>query len=366
MLPASKAHIWAVPNGCRGWSKIVAPYRNQGDTPHATRQGLVSHRVAHEILDTGKEPQDFLGEEIDGIVVDQDMIDSVLVYVASLHDHVSRADKFRLEDRVADGCVVDAWAYYEETQTLHVWDFKDGWGVVEADDNYQLAIYAKEIRTRWNLRVSNWELTIVQPRPWHPWGPCRRWKPTVEELSAIHVNVETARVECEDPAAPVRSGSHCVKCEARHVCMAAHMASMNAIDVTASPTPAEMTGEEIGYEFELLNRAAEAIELRRTGLETQIMGMMDRGETVTGWQRQEKMSSLKWTGDYTERVQMADLVGVDIRKKPETITPTQALKAGVPRELVEGLSAKYPAGFKLQRIKQEHLNRIFSQGDKNV
>ena len=69
----------------------------------------------------------------------------------------------------------DAWAYDEMTATLHVWDYKFGHRHVKAFENWQLINYAAGIWTSGGYNVSNFELTIVQPRSYHADGPVRSW-----------------------------------------------------------------------------------------------------------------------------------------------------------------------------------------------
>jgi len=72
----------------------------------------------------------------------------------------------------ADGVI-----YEPEAEKVHVIDYKHGAGIlVEAKDNLQLQYYALGALETLKLPCKVVQMTIVQPRCFHPKGPIRHWE----------------------------------------------------------------------------------------------------------------------------------------------------------------------------------------------
>jgi len=103
--------------------------------------------------------------------------------------------------------------------TLHVVDYKHGAGiVVEAKDNMQLEYYALGVLHKLKRPFAKVQMTIVQPRAYHPDGPIRHWVvPSVHFIDAEAQIVAEAEATRQKKA-PLIAGTHCTFCVAKKIC----------------------------------------------------------------------------------------------------------------------------------------------------
>jgi len=192
-------------------------------TSAAAEQGTAAHAVAEACLRNGWAPERFLGSEVEGYAVDEEMVAGVATYV----DYVNslRGDK-RIEERVTyhqfapQGFgTADALVFHEGT--LEVVDLKYGKGVkVFAEDNAQLRLYGLGAFQEFgfDFQVDTVRMTIVQPRLDHIDTAEMR----VKDLLAWGDNVvrPAAELALSDKAPFGPSESACRFCKARAQCRA--------------------------------------------------------------------------------------------------------------------------------------------------
>ena len=112
---------------------------------------------------------------------------------------------------------------------LTVIDFKYGKGVVEAQGNVQLGIYALDPINYY--MYDEVELAIVQPRAWHKEGPVRSYLTTPERLEKwAREVVAPAAKETRKPNAPLFAGDHCKWCLGKPGCPARIAATFGEVE----------------------------------------------------------------------------------------------------------------------------------------
>jgi hypothetical protein len=119
----------------------------------------------------------------------------------------------------------DVRGYEPTTKTLHVMDYKNGVGYVDAFENRQALQYAVSVYTsEWALDfdIECVEITIIQPNSLNEADKVRSWRITPAELFSWMLRLEEEIEACEAPDAPLVAGDHCRKyyCQARVTCQA--------------------------------------------------------------------------------------------------------------------------------------------------
>lgn len=142
----------------------------------------------------------------------QDMIDAVQIafeYVSDLLDanpgcEMAVEKKFELPSQAAPGEVYgtsDVVIYSPTLRKLWVLDYKHGSGVpVDIIGSKQLRFYALGALVETNRPVDKIEITIMQPRAFHPSGPIRSEVFDVAELVYFFDEIESA-IQCAKDAA---------------------------------------------------------------------------------------------------------------------------------------------------------------------
>lgn len=240
----------------------------------------------------------------------------------------------------------DWWRYDPIERILRVWDYKYGHLFVEVFENWQLMAYAGGLLDLLGLRdeETTLELGIVQPRSYHPEGPVRRWRIRATELRG-HINrAEAAAHEALSPHPTARTGTHCEFCPGRADCRTLQNAAASVADFLGTMERVNMPAPALAAELTILDSAAALLEARRTGLQQQAAAMIRRGERVPGFALEAQPGRMKWKCTAEEAAQLGDLMGVQLRKPLEVITPTQAIAAGLDAAVISGEYAERPKG----------------------
>lgn len=167
-------------------------------------EGTAAHKLAETCLMLDIEPADFIGQEVEGFTVTDEMASAVLVFVkrvrAKLAEHADA--ELVLEQRIVSeefpefGGTIDCLIRVPSEKTLYVIDYKHGAGVaVEVDENKQLLSYALLARKDEERFI----LVIVQPRVQHDDGPVRAVEIDAGRV-ALHRRMVKAAIEKTDEA----------------------------------------------------------------------------------------------------------------------------------------------------------------------
>lgn len=310
-----------------GMSRILkCPASLEGDYPDESsvyaREGTAAHELAQVCFALDCSPADFVGREIDGFQVTEEMADAVQVYL----DTIAAAKK-DLEELTGVEPDVSIEVYIQESPLfggtidclieadyqIAIVDFKYGAGVVvEVEQNPQLLSYAilaasHRIHEQ-GTKTEGATLYVVQPRATHAEGPVRIWEPTMSELSQFRQSVEAA-IQSYQEGGPKSfcAGDHCRWCPRKVDCPELYQ-------LTVETARAEFKTDEMTPE-----RAAEILGLAPalTGylgaVENWVHGQLDKGIPVPGFKLVATWSNRKYKVD--ESVVLKECRKVKLGKK---------------------------------------------------
>jgi hypothetical protein len=281
------------------------------ETEHS-RAGTCAHHVAEQCLKTGVDAAAFIGMEFEGTEVDEEMAENVQVYVEYCRGLMAEPGaiywiekKFSLAPLKPIGPMFgtsDFSAYLPETSTLHVVDLKNGFTLVEATNNPQEKYYGlgaaleiePELRKK-GLAIENVQLTIVQPRAFHPRGVVRHDNVSYVELLDFADELLAAAKLTQEPDAPLKAGAHC---SAQRDWVQDHAQLVFEADMPALPAPEAMSPDQIAR----LLTALPHIEDFGKAVRAHAQRMLETGEIspeAIGQKLVEKRATRKWTAPET-------------------------------------------------------------------
>lgn len=370
--PSSAARRVACP-GSRG---LEAKYPEDKESPHA-REGALAHWVAAETLQGRGEmirpAQDCINQTLGtSDTITDEMIEGAELYAACIRGVTNDPDLFkliRIEERVDISRIhpqcwgtPDAWV--QIGNDIHIWDYKFGHGHVEVFENWQLIEYAAGIIDKQGINGYNDQrifinFYIVQPRAYHRDGPIRTWRVKASELRGYFNTLEAAEEKASHSIAECHPNPECTYCLGRHACEALQRSALAAASVTELNTPMELSPHSLGNELRYLKHAAELLEARITGLEEQSIAIIRRGERVPFFKLEQGSGRERWKMSATEIITFGDMLGINLSKPPEAITPKQAIKAGVQPDLIERFVERPPGALKLVVDEGNSARKIF-------
>lgn len=361
-LAPSSAHRWVhCPGSVAMSEQFPEPQGN------AAAEGEACHWIGSEVL-SGRGAA--LGASApNGVVLTDEMHDAAKVYVAAVHSQlagraapaVCAVEQLVQIPRIHAECFGTADCSFTDDQIweLHIFDLKYGFGIVEPWDNWQMICYAAGLIQPHHKFVT---IHIVQPRPFHADGPHRRWRVGVGILERYIEQLRMAAEAVFTNHAPVTSGSYCKYCSARHACPALQKTAMLCIDYTDRATPQVLSPDALSMELRTIQRAAEAIQYRLTGLEGQAAAAIRAGGTIPGFALESGVGKQKWTVPVEQLACMGDVMGFNLRKSIDTITPAQARKAGMPEDLVTAYTERLSGEVKLVASSMTRIAAVFGGG----
>ena len=328
----------------------------EDDSFHETREvGTAVHEANELNLKGTPVAPGYLTEN--NIVITQEMLNRGKIYVDLVRNLPGeRYIEQRIDcARIHPECfgTPDAVIYNQEFNHLIVVDYKDGFIDVDVEKNLQLITYA----TGWIELLSNGgtnalentmtvELIIVQPRA----GGIKQWSTTAVALRPFINKLSHACNEALSDNPKASAGPHCKYCKARAVCSSLGNTSQNFVAVAES-TPVQ---PNIAQELAFLEYAESVISARKMAIHALAMQNPPEGWTV-GIGRGRKA----WTADNAMVENMGALYGVDLMKAPLPVTPLQAITAGMPKDIIDGMSNMLPGKPKLEKINMNALKDAF-------
>lgn len=357
--PSSAARRVACP-GSRG---LEALYPDD-DSPHA-REGHAAHWVASEALSYSSRLRQL---KIDvgtiapnGELVTQEMIEGAQEYVQAILKITGlngfTEKRLHIEKRVSIAVIhpdcwgtPDCWAYVNDT--IHIWDYKYGHGTIEIFENWQIIEYAAGILD--SLRMLRNDdsdfpivLHLVQPRGFHRDGIVRTWRTTRNNLQPYFEKLRQAEIESLLPNARTAVSPECTYCRGRSACETLQRAAVSAADITGQNVPFDLTPVQTGAELRYLLHASKLLQARVTGLTEQATSMIRTGKTVPHFALEASAGRQDWTIPPSKVAALGELYDKPLAKEIKTVTPKQALKAGIPENIINKFSKTQHGAMKL-------------------
>ena len=367
IAPSSLDRIVACPGSVYLSSLMPA----QPERPEAT-EGDAAHWVAMRIA---------LGEVVkkgetapNGVLVDSEMIEGGETYADALDYLPGIAEKTVTITAIHHSqCfgTPDFFQYAPNTHTLRVTDYKYGFRFVEVYENWQLMAYASGVMEFLGLSDEGLklDLLLVQPRSYHRDGPVRSWKPQAVALRPYINRAHGAAGEAlgsggaPNPDALTHSGPHCLDCPARAVCKTLHAATTSIVDWTFRAEAMPLDASDAGRRLKLIDDAELRLKAIRTGLKEQVYAMLARGERVPFYALHQKKGRQAWTVPASELAVLDETLalGGALTELAPAVTPKQAIKLGVDKELVEAYSHTPSGGLTVEADSMATTSRIFSK-----
>lgn len=366
-IPPSGAHRW---EPCPGSIKLEALYPEAEETEEQ-REGTAAHWAVEQVLSGQLVAPGLIAPN--GWVLDQDMCDGAelmpeaiparLRPLAFVEQRVSMARRIH----PLNWGTPDAWAYDAPDRTIYLWDYKYGHGFVDVFENLQLANYAAGICEALQLdglqeQQHRIVFCIVQPRCWHRDGHIRRWTTNVANLRGLWNRLQMAAAVSQEPNPPVNpgvDGAHCTNCRARHACPALHNQVTRVATVFEHAVPLELSDNALAFEIRHLRRLQAKVQARLTGLEGDATVRLRAGKRIPGMALTSKPSALAWTVPDETVIGLGQVYGLPLAKPPKAITPTQAIAAGLPSEMVQRMAEREQTAPKLTLTDAAEMRRTF-------
>jgi hypothetical protein len=240
---------------------------------------------------------------------------------------------------------VGAWLFPASRRPhLFVAEYKYGHKFVDAYENAQLIAYVAALldTTKYDDQIVDVTLAVIQPRCFAASSPVREWNVTAAELRG-HIN--RLAMACEEAAGPspvCHPNPECVTCEGRVLCQAYQRDAFRSMEYSASAVPFDLTPEAAGLELRWLQQCESRLKGRITGLEAQIEAQLKNGRRVPWWRLESTKGREVWRNP-AEAIEMGEMMGVNVAKPVEPVTPAQARKLGLSDEIMAEYAHR-PAG----------------------
>lgn len=137
------------------------------------------------------------------------------------------------------------------------------------------------------------------------------------------------------------------------------MEAMAASDWAYEVVPFEIPVGAAARELINMSRAFKLMEARMTGLQEILLSKLRKGEQVPGFQIEQGIGRQKWTKPITEVIGLGQLFDLQLGK-PGVVTPKQAIKLGVPKDVVDSITELPVGEWKLVEMDLRKSRKIFS------
>lgn len=320
-LGASSASRWMT---CPGSVKLSEGMANTSSV--FAREGTAAHELAEMCLRQNRSAESFIGDEIEGFEVDEEMAEAVQVYVDAVLE-AAEGNKLFIEQRFSLAALnppahmfgtADAVIWDADTSTLTVMDLKYGAGVpVKVTNSPQLSYYALgamlALEEEHGIMPSRVRMVIVQPRYRHPDGYVRSFEIDSYSLRIEWAEelIEAAHRTLEDGAALV-AGDHCRFCPAQPKCPRLHEQAVALAQAEFDdgqylpPAPESLSDAQIS---DILNKA-DLFKGWINSVQAYAQTKLEQGGAVPGYKLVAKRATRKWQDD-DSAILLLESMGLD-------------------------------------------------------
>ncbi|MFM6929438.1 MAG: DUF2800 domain-containing protein [Bdellovibrio sp.] len=231
---------------------------------------------------------------------------------------------------------------------LHIEDLKYGWGIVDVKENWQLLGYAIGEVIRRQQVFSSIVFKIHQPRPHHEDGPTRTWEISYDELLQYKEKIEDRMLDISHGYRQLVTSAKCLYCPAVNFCPAFNRAFYNTVDYSMSHFQQDdIKDEVVANQLQLIERMEEIVKIKKRSLEQLAVYRINQGGIIPGYILDKSFGDRKWKPGISPKA-IETLTGKKIVKE-EMMSPAQAEKLGVPKELVATLVDRHFVGMKVKK-----------------
>ena len=326
MLGASKAHRWMT---CPASIQLEATIPDEESFYAA--EGTAAHSLAEMALESQKPPESYIGVEVEGFIVDEEMARHVATYVDYCNSQ--DAEESHIELRVdysewAPGGFGTADYVCVSDGVLHVIDLKYGQGLkVNANRNEQLMLYGLGAAYEFIDKVDTVSMTIVQPRLDHIDTYSMRAKDLFTWANDV-VKPAARRTMAPDPEfKPSKKACHFCKAKATCRALAKHNyeLTLSSFDNLEEPLlvqiPHTLNVEELGH----LLPKMDALIGWAQGVQKHAHKLLLDGGVLPNYKLVAGRAQRKWLDEKLAEEQLIQMVGEDAYTS-KLISPAQAEK----------------------------------------
>ncbi len=347
---------------CNG-SRLMAASMPAVDAADATKdEGNAVHWLAAQwhSLRGNVSANDFVGKQSpEGVFITSEMVDN-------LSDYLSAIVNGQVEVETSHGGEgwnirgrADSIAYDAAGGHLTIGELKYGWRIVEPEMNWTLLSHvAGFIANNPDKPVHTITLTIYQPRPHHHAGPVRSWRLGIGDYTELYNKMAQT---LQSPDDMLHTGEiQCHYCPAVATCPAANKAKFNAIEASEKAFNDLIDNNNLSFQLDKVKRAGQVLKEMEKAYSELALYRVKQGQIVPNYSTESELTNRNWKEHITpEFVQM--LTGKDLTKK-QLITPAQAEKAGLSKEVVASLTERHNKGVKLVRVDADaKAKKLFNQ-----
>lgn len=331
-------------NGSRLMTGFV-PVVERDDT--AAREGDAVHWLLKEVASNRFSAIELIDRKApNGHYIDFDMVRHTEDYIEQTKDGLAEVEtSYQGQNWQVNGRA-DKIIYTAENYVLRIPDFKYGWSFVEPQHNWTMISHGIGwcIRNP-DCRVDKIIIEIYQPRPHHALGRIRTWEFSYPELLGFYEQINKT---LSNPSDILNTGKHCYKCPALASCPAARAAAMNAIEASEKAFIDTISNENLSFQLDHISRAMEMLKHLHDANSELATHRLREGEIINNYSLEKSKTKYKWPSHLTAEI-LQNLTGIDLTTK-DLVSPAQAFKMGVPKEVVETLRTRDETATKLVRV----------------
>lgn len=309
-----------------------------------------------------------------GWIVTDEMMDHVNQYLGALDCGAVQVDtsfegagwdiRGRADHVVYRPPQIDRNGDVADAPLLTIDDLKYGYRLVSPEWNWTLIAHAIGYCIRERIQPERITLRIHQPRAYHPDGPLREWSISYLELMECYNRIN-ARLS--EPTDELRTDLDiCAKCHALPTCPAAREGEMNARDaIKAMSFDDNLPNDILAYQFDESRRAYAFIKNRADALEELIQHKVRNGEVVSLAGKRgtlkPRLGQRTWNKGLTAAA-LSTATGIDLHKDA-SVTPAEAERRGVSKDVVNALTERPNIGAKLEWVDLDaEARKVFGNG----
>lgn len=307
-------------------------------------EGTLLHNTIAAILETNKEPKDFLNTFYNGVELTEERLERKLLPALAALDEIDPEGKleYAVEQVVGFGDALpgvfgsaDLVGRIGNRGILLDWKFGDG-VAVEAEENPQALFYtAAALRTeatRWAFEgVDEVEVIIVQP------PQVKRWVTSLDRVRRFEAELILAVRAAQQPDAPLSAGDHCRWCAAKSICPLVNGAVERAKRENIKAVNIDRLTEALASIDLLEGWIKDAREMAKE--------LLEAGVDVPGWKLVPKRATRQWANEQTALTALTE-AGCSAEELTELRSPAQVEKVLKKHKLAmpEGLIVAVSSG----------------------
>lgn len=295
-LGASSSERWMKCPGSVELLKYIGDL-TESDEPDYRRDGTAAHELAATCLEMGSDPWEYAGQPMSNdVVVDLVMVECVAVYVDAVRAAVAASPEGKLYVEYGISSPIHPLFYgtLDAAQVAlfkgHLFDYKHGVGVtVEVEHNPQFMYYCYGL-LEFHPNLTEFEITVVQPRSFHPDGPVRTWTVSAEEIRTWAREVLVPAMNRTELDKGLDAGEWCRFCPAKLVCPL--LTGLYRAAAVANPLELpNLTPEMLGLHY----RYMKAVDFYKKALQEEVFNRLASRKEVPGTKLVDKKADRVWS-----------------------------------------------------------------------